>query len=176
MKEKIKTFKQVVKIARQLKKEGKRIVFCHGVFDILHKGHVTLLAEAKKLGDILVVGVDCDENARILKGPGRPINEGWARMFVLAHLEPVDFVFLIPSFKGVKNIHDFYDKFYLELRPDFVATCVKAGKHGHFKKMHAEACGAKFVDIKNSIYDKTTTKTIELLGERGLRSLKSLKV
>jgi rfaE bifunctional protein nucleotidyltransferase chain/domain len=164
MNEKIKTFKQVVKITRQLKKEGKRIVFCHGVFDILHKGHVTLLAEAKKLGDILVVGVDCDENARILKGPGRPINDQESRMFVLAHLEPVDFVFLIPSFKGVKDIHSFCDKFYLELRPDIVATCMKGSKYGHFKKMHALACGAKFVDIKNAHYNKKTTKIIKLLG------------
>lgn len=163
MKGKIKTFKQVVKITQQLKKKGKKIVFVHGIFDILHRGHVTLLVEAKKLGDILVVGVDHDDNARILKGPGRPVNNHQSRMFVLAHLEPVDYVFLIPSFKGVKDIHGFCDKFYSELRPDIVATCMKAGKHGHLKKLHAKAVGAKFVDIDHGIYDKSTTKTIEIL-------------
>jgi len=101
MKKKIRNFDEVCKICHKLQGEGKRIIFVHGFFDILHRGHVTLLNEAKKLGDVLVVGVDHDDNAKILKGPGRPINDHDSRMFVLASLEPVNYVFLIRSFKTV---------------------------------------------------------------------------
>lgn len=172
MRNKIKSFKQVVKITKTLKKKGKKIVFCHGIFDILHRGHVTLLVEAKKLGDILVVGVECDENARIFKGPGRPINNQNSRMFVLEHLEPVDYVFLNPSIKGVKDIHGSIDKIYLKLRPDIVADNLTSGKWHWLKKLHAKVVGAEFVDIITGIYDVSTTKTIELLGQKGLKSLK----
>lgn len=100
MHKKIKSFKQVCKICKNLQNKGKKKVFVHGVFDILHRGHVTLLREAKKLGDVLVVGVDHDDNARILKGPKRPINDHESRIFILSSIESVDLVFLIPSFKG----------------------------------------------------------------------------
>lgn len=147
------------------------MVLVHGFFDILHRGHVTLLVEAKKLGDVLAVGVDHDDNARILKGPGRPINDHDSRMFVLANLEPVDYVFLISSFKKLKKMDDIYNfckEFYLDLKPDVVVTSVKAGKFGLLKKKQAEASGAKFVDIDHGIYDKKTTKIIKLLGKNSL--------
>jgi len=83
---KIKSFRTVCKIGRGFQKKGKKVVFCHGFFDILHRGHVTLLVEARKLGDVLVVGVDHDNNAKILKGPNRPINDHNSRMFVLASM------------------------------------------------------------------------------------------
>lgn len=168
---KVKSFRKVCQITAKLKKQGKKIVFVLGIFDILHRGHVALLVEAKKRGDILVAGVDHDDNTRILKGPGRPINDYDSRMFVLANLEPVDYVFLIPSFKAkglitAEEISDFYKRFYLELKPDIVATCVKAGKHGAFKKKLAEKAGAKFVDIDHGFYGTTTSKIIELLEGR----------
>lgn len=169
MNSKIKSFSQVCRSTRKLQKEGKKVVFVHGFFDILHRGHVTLLIEAKKLGDILVVGVDHDDNARILKGPGRPINDHDSRMFVLAAFEPVDYVFLIPSFKRLKkagDIHGFYQQFYLDLKPDVVATSIRAGRHSLIKKKHAETAGAKFVDINYGIYDKRTSKIIELLERK----------
>lgn len=71
---------------------GKKIVFTNGCFDILHKGHVTYLNEAKKLGDLLVVGLNSDASVKRLKGPERPINNEKDRQFVLANLRSVDFV------------------------------------------------------------------------------------
>jgi rfaE bifunctional protein nucleotidyltransferase chain/domain len=73
-------------------KKGRAIVFTNGCFDVLHPGHVDLLARARFLGDILVVGLNSDESVRRLKGPGRPVNPLAERAFVLAHLESVDFV------------------------------------------------------------------------------------
>lgn len=72
--------------------EGKRIVFTNGCFDILHRGHVTYLAEARKLGDLLVVGLNSDASVKRLKGPERPINNEDDRQYVLSQLKSVDFV------------------------------------------------------------------------------------
>lgn len=71
--------------------QGKKIVFTNGCFDILHKGHVSYLAEAKKLGDLLVIGVNSDASVKRLKGSERPINNENDRAFVLSQLKSVDF-------------------------------------------------------------------------------------
>ena len=71
-----------------------KIVFTNGCFDVLHFGHVHYLLEAKKLGEILVVGLNSDDSVRRLKGPSRPINGEKERAFVLAALSFVDYVVL----------------------------------------------------------------------------------
>lgn len=72
--------------------KGKKIVFTNGCFDILHKGHVSYLNEAKKLGDLLVIGLNSDASVKRLKGPERPINSETDRQFVMKNLKAVDFV------------------------------------------------------------------------------------
>ena len=96
MNSKIKTFKEACLLNRSFKKQGKKVVFALGVFDILHHGHVYLLTEAKKLGDILVVGVECDINVKVLKGESRPINKLKSRLFVVSNIVGVDYVFPVP--------------------------------------------------------------------------------
>lgn len=71
---------------------SKRIVFTNGCFDILHRGHVTYLTEAKKLGDLLVIGLNSDASVKRLKGPERPMNNEADRQYVLSQLKAVDFV------------------------------------------------------------------------------------
>ena len=76
-----------------LRAEGKRLVFTNGCFDLVHPGHVDLLARAKALGDVLILGLNSDSSVkRQNKGPDRPINPFAARAFVLAHLAAVDYV------------------------------------------------------------------------------------
>src|SRR3989339_1982090 len=87
---KIKRINELGKLVLQLKKEGKKIVHCHGVFDLIHPGHIRHLASAKKNGDILVVTVTADEYVR--KGPGRPIFNENLRAETLAAMENVDYV------------------------------------------------------------------------------------
>ncbi|MBR4218647.1 MAG: D-glycero-beta-D-manno-heptose 1-phosphate adenylyltransferase [Bacteroidales bacterium] len=70
------------------------IVFTNGCFDVLHLGHVTYLAEARTMGDLLVVGLNSDASVRRLKGPSRPINDEKARSLVLASLQCVDYVII----------------------------------------------------------------------------------
>jgi cytidyltransferase-like protein len=140
----------------------KKIIFVHGIFDILHKGHIILFSEAKKLGDILVVGLDHDDTARILKGNERPINKFNARMFVISHIEEVDYIFKIPSIKGIKDISGFYRNIYQKLSPDIVATCINAGKYGKDKKKQADLLNIKFVNIPK-IYKPNTSDVINRL-------------
>jgi rfaE bifunctional protein nucleotidyltransferase chain/domain len=74
------------------RRKGKKIVFTNGCFDILHVGHVRYLRAAKKLGDILVLGLNSDSSVRTLKGEKRPLVPQDERADVLAALEAVDYV------------------------------------------------------------------------------------
>ncbi len=90
--EHIKTFEEIKKVVESLKSKNKKIVFTNGCFDILHIGHVKYLEEAKKLGDVLIVGLNSDESVKRLKGDSRPINTQFDRAYLLASLEAVDYV------------------------------------------------------------------------------------
>ena len=90
--EHIKTFDEIKDLVIDLKKRGKKIVFTNGCFDILHVGHVKYLEEAKSFGDVLILGLNADESVTTLKGEGRPINPQMDRAYILAALEPVDYV------------------------------------------------------------------------------------
>ena len=82
-------------LARVLAREhrrGRRVVFTNGVYDLIHAGHVTLLMKAKRLGDILVVGLNSDASVRRLKGPKRPMASQMDRGLVVGALACVDFV------------------------------------------------------------------------------------
>ncbi len=76
----------------RLKKEGKRLVFTNGCFDLLHPGHVRYLEKARTLGDFLVVALNSDDSMRKLKGRGRPILRETERSEVISGLGCVDFV------------------------------------------------------------------------------------
>ena len=91
---KIKTLKQLIPIVETLKFNNKKIITTNGVFDILHLGHVKYLEEARKMGDVLIVGVNTDKSVKQNKGDKRPINDEKSRLGVLAALESVDYVFL----------------------------------------------------------------------------------
>ena len=80
-------------IVTQRKNEGKRVVFTNGCFDIIHAGHVRYLTEAKKLGDILVIGLNSDSSVSTIK-PGRPIIPEEQRAEVLSALSMVDYITL----------------------------------------------------------------------------------
>ena len=74
------------------REQGRRLVFTNGCFDLLHRGHITYLNQAKALGDVLIVGLNSDESVRRLKGPHRPINTLEDRAQVLAALSCIDHI------------------------------------------------------------------------------------
>ncbi len=104
MKEKIKERKELLRIVKNLKTKGKRIVFTNGCFDLLHLGHVRYLEEAKALGDVLVVGVNSDSSVRKLKGAKRPILPQQERTEILSGLGCVDYITVFNEANPLKLI------------------------------------------------------------------------
>ncbi|MGL4858312.1 MAG: D-glycero-beta-D-manno-heptose 1-phosphate adenylyltransferase, partial [Enterobacteriaceae bacterium] len=83
---------ELKEMVAQARLRGEKVVMTNGCFDILHAGHVSYLANARRLGDRLIVAVNSDDSTRRLKGETRPINPLEQRMIVLAALESVDWV------------------------------------------------------------------------------------
>lgn len=83
---------EAVQRVRDLQRQGKRVVFTNGCFDLVHLGHTRYLAAARALGDALIVAVNSDRTVRLLKGAGRPVIPEAERMELLAALRAVDYV------------------------------------------------------------------------------------
>ena len=86
--------KDNIEIINRIKAERKKIVFTNGCFDLLHVGHVRYLAQAKKLGDFLIIGLNSDSSVKELKGEDRPINSFEDRATLLSAIESVDSVIM----------------------------------------------------------------------------------
>ena len=111
--EKVLTRRAASAAVRAAQRRGERVVFTNGCLDVLHVGHVRSLAEARRLGDRLIVAVNGDASVRRLKGPGRPIVPARQRAEVLAALECVDWVVLFHADTPLGLIR--------ALRPDVLA-------------------------------------------------------
>lgn len=155
--QKIKNRNDLTAIARNLKNEGAKIVFTNGCFDLLHLGHVRYLREAKKLGDILIVGVNSDDSVTALKGPDRPYIHELERAEILASLECVDFVTI-----------------FHELRPDNLIKVIRPDIHvkgGDYKvsdlpeKKLVESLGGRVVVIPPIKGRSTTNIVAKILGK-----------
>jgi D-beta-D-heptose 7-phosphate kinase/D-beta-D-heptose 1-phosphate adenosyltransferase len=136
---KIHSLRNLEEIRTALKKDGKRIVFTNGCFDLLHSGHVFLFKQAKNLGDVLVVAVNDDRSIRKIKGASRPIFPLEERLEILEAIEHIDY--LIP---------------FAEETPQRVISCFKPDilvKGGDWKKNQVvgreevEGAGGKVVLI-----------------------------
>jgi rfaE bifunctional protein nucleotidyltransferase chain/domain len=84
--------KELDSLISSLKSQNRKIVFTNGVFDIIHRGHVEYLNEAKKLGDVLIVGLNSDSSVKQIKGESRPVNNEIDRAYVLENLKAVNYV------------------------------------------------------------------------------------
>jgi len=97
-------YEQLAEVVNILREKNKRIVLTQGVFDLIHEGHALYLEQAKKRGDILIVGVDSDELTRKRKGPGRPIVPQEERLKMLVHLRHVDIVSIREAHHGIGDL------------------------------------------------------------------------
>jgi rfaE bifunctional protein nucleotidyltransferase chain/domain len=109
---------ELAALSREARDRDERIVFTNGCFDILHLGHVRYLRQARDLGDVLFVGVNSDDSARRLKGPGRPFNAEADRAGVVSGLASVSAVSLFDE--------DTASELVQEVRPD---VYVKGGDY-----------------------------------------------
>jgi len=132
----------------EIKSSGKKIVFTNGVFDILHRGHVSYLDIAKSYGDVLILGLNSDSSVKKLKGEARPINVEEDRAYILSGLESVDFVTIFSEDTPYELIK--------MIAPD---TLVKGGDYKDKKVVGSEfSSELKLVDFVDG---KSTTKTIQ---------------
>ena len=93
---------QIESVLSELKKEGKKLVFTNGCFDLLHVGHARYLEKSKALGDLLIVGLNSDSSVKELKGESRPINNENDRAELLASLKFVDYVVIFNELTAVE--------------------------------------------------------------------------
>jgi len=108
--EKILGLPELAARSRQLRAEGKRVVLCHGTFDLMHTGHIRYLQRAKQEGDVLLVTVTAD--AFVNKGPGRPVFNEYLRAESLAALACVDYVALNYAISAVDALHEIQPNIY----------------------------------------------------------------
>jgi D-beta-D-heptose 7-phosphate kinase/D-beta-D-heptose 1-phosphate adenosyltransferase len=127
---KLKSLEELKSIVLQAQASGQKVVFTNGCFDILHRGHLHLLREAKALGDLLIVALNGDSSVRHIKGPSRPVIAESERAELIAALEMVDYVTLFDELDPYRVIK--------EIRPDFLV------KGGDWSK--EEVVGADIVE------------------------------
>jgi rfaE bifunctional protein nucleotidyltransferase chain/domain len=158
---KIKSLKQLTQIRRRLAKEGKKVVFTNGCFDILHRGHIECLRKAKSFGEVLMVGLNSDSSVRKIKGEKRPILSQNDRAEILASLEMVDYVVIFNEETPHKVI--------TSLVPDVL---VKGGDYSKDKivgKDIVESGGGRVIRIKQ-VAGKSTRNIIKTIVDRYIKT------
>lgn len=153
------------KIVQSLKEAGYKIVLTQGVWDLIHEGHAAYLAAAKKMGDILIVGVDSDELTRQRKGPRRPIVPEDERVRMISHLRHVDIITIRHTKQDIGDL-------VRAVRPDvFVVSKTTKDFSDKMKRDYAPICG-KVVDLKHQAVT-TTSARIRNLAIEGAQDLAS---
>jgi len=134
----------------------KTIVFTNGCFDILHTGHVRYLAQAKKLGDLLVVGLNSDASVRELKGEGRPLNSQEDRAEVMAALEAVDYVIIFEEKRVDSLLREVHPEVYAK-GGDYTVDSLDQGEVAVLEEI-----GTK-IHILPLVRGKSTTQLMEAI-------------
>ncbi|MBP9006143.1 MAG: D-glycero-beta-D-manno-heptose 1-phosphate adenylyltransferase [Candidatus Marinimicrobia bacterium] len=153
--DKIITREQVSQIVSQLKREGRKVAFTNGCFDLLHIGHLELLEHARKLGDILIVGLNSDDSVRRLKGPQRPINTQLDRARILAALEVVDYVVIFNEDTPLELIQTIKPDFLIkggDYRPDAIVGSEFVESYGGKVIVFPLVRGKSTSDLINTIF------------------------
>lgn len=139
------------------KSRGKRVVFTNGCFDLLHAGHVKYLQKARRLGDLLVLGLNSDASVRRLKGPKRPLICEDERAHILAALDCIDYVVLFDEDTPLELI--------VALKPDILAKGGDYSLEGVVGKDVVEAYGGR-VELVSFVDGKSTSNIIDKVLER----------
>ncbi len=137
--EKILSTDQAVEKAAEIRRQGKRLVFTNGCFDLLHPGHTRYLAEARKHGDALMVGVNSDRSVRAIKGAQRPVTPEAERAEILAALESVDYVTVFDDLTPQALI--------ARLLPDVLVKGADWGANEIVGREEVEAAGGQVISI-----------------------------
>ncbi len=147
---KVIAYNHIQDIIKREKSFNKKIIFTNGCFDIIHRGHVTYLKNAKALGDILVVGLNSDNSVKRLKGLSRPVNNEQDRALVLEALECIDYIVIFEEDTPLNLIKN--------IMPDIL---VKGGDYKAEDVIGREYAGK--VEIIDFVEGYSTTNTINKL-------------
>lgn len=151
--------KTTIEVSKSLKNLNEKVIFTHGAYDLFHIGHLEFLKLSKRVGDILIVGLESDERIAMYKDIKRPVIPLVQRIRILSKIEYVDFVFPIIE---KKFDHEYYLKLYDKLKPNEVTF---GGMYGARKTI--EIASQTFSDISftqiSHQYDciQSTTKIID---------------
>jgi len=156
--EKILPLERACELVAELKRQGKRVVFTNGCFDLLHPGHVYLLAEARSLGDVLLVAVNSDRTVRALKGPGRPVFPEAERAEILAALAAVNYVTIFDELTPQALI--------ARMLPQILVKGADWGPHDVVGRREVEAAGGQVISIP-LLPDYSTSALIEAAANAG---------
>jgi D-beta-D-heptose 7-phosphate kinase/D-beta-D-heptose 1-phosphate adenosyltransferase len=159
--DKIYSREKLKKIIDRLRKERKKIVFTNGCFDILHVGHTRYLEEAKKQGDVLVLGLNSDDSVRSLKGQKRPVIPENERADVVAALESVDFVTIFPELTPLELIE--------YLKPDVLVKGGDWKEEQVVGRKSVEKWGGRVIiipEIKGSSTTNIVEKIMKVYGNK----------
>ena len=158
------TIDEVRKLRAELHAQKKRLVFTNGCFDLLHAGHVRYLAQARALGDALVVAVNSDSSVRELKGPSRPIQSQSDRAEILAALRSVDAVIVFGDARVTKLIEDIRPHVYAK-GGDYTVDSLNEEEREALEFVRAD------IRILPLVEGRSTTSTVNrLLGKEESRS------
>ena len=150
------TIAEFIAIRNNLRDKNKKLVFTNGCFDILHRGHVEYLNEARNLGDYLLVGVNSDASVKKLKGLNRPINNEDDRAYLLDNLKSVDYVIVFEEDTPYNLIK--------EIVPDIL---VKGGDWKEEDIIGSDVVKENGGEVKslNFVKDYSTTSVIEKINK-----------
>jgi D-beta-D-heptose 7-phosphate kinase/D-beta-D-heptose 1-phosphate adenosyltransferase len=150
--------KLLIDVANSQRMQGSRIVFTHGAFDLFHVGHLELLKHSRKLGDMLIVGVESDERIAQYKNPYRPVIKHSERMKILQHLNFVDFVLPLRG----KIDSNAYTRLYSKLNPDTITHGVVFGAPKDQLLYSERVTGIKIKQISHR-FDHMTVSTSQII-------------
>jgi len=159
----LKSFKSVCILTKQYKSVGKKVGLVVGGFDVLHLGHINLFRQAKRVVDILFVGLDSDQTLKLTKGENRPINNYYRRSQFLSEITLVDHVFELNNFyiHGDKKSDQYFINLYQKISPTHIFTHIDSDKLHSKRKDLAKRLGIKFVPDRT----KYITTTSEILSK-----------
>ena len=147
-----------MKWRRGVRASGKKLVVTNGCFDLLHLGHITYLENARKHGDVLLIGVNGDNGVRELKGQSRPVNSESDRASVLAALESVSACCIFPEKTATKFLAAAQPDIYVKGGDYTLETLNQDERHA------VESCGGKIVLVP-FVPGKSTTALLEKISK-----------
>ena len=157
-----------------LKKKKKILGLCHGVFDIIHYGHLKYFKSAKKKCDILIVSITADKY--VDKGPGRPLNKIQQRLEMLSSLEIIDFVIISENESAVKIIDLIKPDYYFK-GPDYKDKKKDLSKKILFEEKATKKNGGKLIFTDDETYSSSSiiNKEFIIFNEEQKKFLKFIK-